>query len=75
MQDLTEFTTKKKRPCIVARNLEKLSKDDRAKFEAACTEPTILTAAISRWLAEHSASGAKYDSVRLHRAKECCCYA
>lgn len=75
MTDLSEFTTRRKRTCIVAKMVEKLSETDREKFNAACEEKTIQTSVIVRWLAERTKTVSKYDSVRLHRVQECCCYA
>lgn len=73
--DLSEFRTERKRNCLPRTLGEKLSPDDRAKFEAALEEKSISTRAITEWLRAKTKSSVSEAVVRHHRVKSCSCHA
>jgi hypothetical protein len=70
--DLSEFFEQKPSICIAGKFVNKLTPDDKEKFEAALLESDIDTATLVRWLNKKGLD-AKYPAVLRHRRKECIC--
>jgi len=73
--DLSEFRTERKRRCLPQILSDKLTLDDRLKFQAACVEPSITSRAITEWLRAKTGGQISEASLRKHRVKECACNA
>jgi hypothetical protein len=70
--DLSEFRRPKEKPCIIARAVDKLTPEDRAKVLAAFAEADIPSASIAEWFAKRD-QNLKGDSIRRHRRGICAC--
>jgi hypothetical protein len=73
--DLSEFRTPKKRRCLPITLAEKLTPEDREKFDAALEEKDITNRAIADWLKARTNGQLSEAVMRNHRSKSCGCYA
>ena len=70
--DLSEFTSSEPVLCKLARRLDEMSDENRAKAVAALAEPSVKHNRIAKVLTDWGYPVSE-DVVRKHRNSECCC--